>query len=685
MTDTFVRELPRPSGSASASSLATPAGLPWRRERTGRALRAQLGSALRLLGPLALFGLAVLGVTTLSRLGLVVWQRERVEAVHGLAAVFASGLRMDLLALGTIGLPLVVGSLALRGTRRFDRVWSAVLRVLLTAFFGAFAFMEAATPSFVAEFDARPNRIFVEYLGHPIEVFGTLGREHPLELLLAAGVLVAGLGFSWRWYGRLLEEPGSASARSRILVGLIVVPIVFLAARSSLKPRPANPSSVAFSSDHLVNDLCIPSAYSVLYAVYRLKDEADAGELYGKMPIERAVELVRAEMVTVAPEDFTDPERPTLHVQPVAGAQDRPRNLVIVLEESLGAQYSAALGGLGVTPRLDELRAEGWWFENLYATGTRSVRGIEAVMTGFLPTPARAVVKLGAAQTGFFTLAALLADRGYHTQFIYGGDSSFDNMRGFLSGNGVDEIVDEDDFEHPRFHGTWGVCDEDVFAKAHATFLENGDEPFFALVFSVSNHSPFEFPAGGFELHEEPASTRTNGVKYADHALGAFFDVARTAPYWDDTVFLVVADHDSRVHGADLIPVEHFHIPGVILGAGVEPHVDPRLTSQIDLAPTLLSLIGVGGEHPMVGRDLTRMDPDRPGRAILQYGSSQAYMRGTDVLVLRPDREPRQFSYRGGRLDAAPLNAALAECALGHAVLASWLYRERRYGLPVRG
>lgn len=636
------------------------------------------GAAVTLLEAPAAFYVLTLAMTTVSRGLLVIWEWERVTAP---GTVMLSGLRMDVLVLSMVSIPLVLGTLLLSITHRLGALWRKLLRVALVAWAAFFFYLELATPSFIEEYDARPNRLFFEYLGHPREVFSMIFEEQPLLLISTTLLCLVFVRGAWVLFGKLVREPRRVGVPARLAVAIVILPMLFLGARSSLRHRPANPSSVALWPDHLVNDLCLSSGYSVLYALYRMRDEADASAVYGDMRPERAAAEVRAAMSTVASEDFTDPERPTLHLQHVRGSA-RPKNLVILLEESMGAQYSAALGGLGVTPELDGLREAGWWFENLYATGTRSVRGIEAVVTGFPPTPARAVVKLGKAQSGFFTLASFLADRGYRTQFVYGGESQFDNMRGFLSGNGFEEIFDQDDYEHPRFAGSWGVCDEDIFQKAHETFLANGDEPFFSLVFSVSNHSPFEFPDGAIELHDAEQATRNNSVKYADHALGGFFDLARGSSYWDDTVFLVVADHDSRVSGATLVPVEHFRIPGVILGAGIEPRVDARVASQLDLAPTLLSLIGVGGEHPMIGHDLTRLDPNAAGRAIMQYGENQAFMEGERVVVLRPDLEPAQFVHADGELLPAPLDPALADRALGHAVLASWLYDQQAYAAP---
>jgi hypothetical protein len=115
---------------------------------------------------------------------------------------------------------------------------------------------------------------------------------------------------------------------------------------------------------------------------------------------------------------------------------------VIVLQESLGATYVESLGGLPTTPELEKLSTQGWWFEQMYATGTRSVRGIEAVVSGFMPTPAQSVVKLSLSQQNFYTLASSLKPLGYRTSFVYGGEAHFDNMRSFFTGNDFDEVID---------------------------------------------------------------------------------------------------------------------------------------------------------------------------------------------------------------------------------------------------
>ena len=430
----------------------------------------------------------------------------------------------------------------------------------------------------------------------------------------------------------------------------------------------------------MVNSLILNSGYSVAYAVYSLQHEAKSSQIYGKMD--------RAEIFKIT--GASDTAIPTLKTLTPVIKRDKPLNLVIILQESLGATFVQSLGGTPVTPNLEKLKSEGIWFEQLYATGTRSVRGIEAVVTGFQPTPADSTVKLSLSQKNFFTLASLLSQHSYTSEFLYGGESHFDNMRGFFMGNGFQSIVDQKDYQNPVLLGSWGVSDEDLLNKTHEQLLKQhaSGKPFFTLAFSSSNHAPFEFPDGRIELYEQPKNTDNNAVKYADYAIGEFFKKAKASPYWKDTIFLVVADHDIRVRGNTLVPIEHFHIPGLILGAGVTPQKITAIASQIDLPVTLLSLMGMQTQHPMTGRDLSHLPAGYLGRAMMQYNYNFAWMEqtpeGNQVVVLREDKLPAHGIYdtHAKRLNEAspPTNAKMLEQrALANSLLPALLYDEQRY------
>ncbi|NNG21529.1 LTA synthase family protein [Telluria aromaticivorans] len=661
-------------GSASGASVAL------------QSCAARLARVTRWAGPYAtilqvlLIGLVLL---SLSRAALVIWQWDRVEATGMAAAVFVQGVRADLILLGYFAaIPLLLAPFAAH--RSMARFWTGAMVA-----WGSFAlvtvlFMELSSPQFILQYDVRPNRLFIEYLAYPREVFATLWNGFRAALVIGIGLTVI-LGAA---FFLLLRHAAAATrmwpSRKLLLAWPLLCLALLVQVRSTTGHRPANPAMFALTGDALVNSLVINSGWSVLAAMGSMRNEAVSSEIYGSVPRARVIDEIRS-----APwlhgADFSTPGLPTLHRQQAAVTRDRPLNLVIILQESLGATFVESLGGLPVTPELEKLRHEGWWFEQLYATGTRSVRGIEAVVAGYLPTPARSVVKLSLAQQGFYTLAAGLGQEGYHTEFVYGGEAHFDNMRSFFTGNGFKKIVDSAEMR-PAFTGSWGASDEDLFDKSleRLADLHAAKKPFFSLIFTSSNHEPFEFPDGKITLHDPQKQTVNNAVKYADFALGKFIRAAKKQPYWKDTVFLIVADHDNRVYGNSLVPIKKFHIPGLILGADIQPKQIKAIASQVDLGPTLLSLLGVSSEHPMIGRDFAR-DSTTPGRAMMQFDQVFAWLEGTSATILRPGQAPVQADYAAatGELDprtraADPRQAAKA---MAHVMLPSLLYREQVYRL----
>jgi len=640
--------------------------------------------------PTLYFVISILIFLSVSRLLLMWWQLDKVIETDGFAFIFFQGIRFDLVLLGII-LLLPVGLLplftAFKPTMKPYLRFLHVLFLMLTAFL---VFSELATPNFITQFGFRPNILAVEYLKYPKEVLSMLFKAYPLQIALALLSTVAAV------YGmhRLLK-PAMNNARQGFpwvapLLGLLVVVLCFSAARSTLGHRPVNPSTVVYSSDPLVNSLSLSSGYSVLYALYeKNKYENGQEDPYGTMAEADIYREIYSAM-HLPQEAFYNLKIPTLHQQSNAihEISHKPKNLVIILEESLGADYVHKLGGPPITPHLDRLAEEGIWFNQLYATGTRSVRGIEAVVTGFLPTPARSVVKLGGSQHNFFTMAQLLSQQDYSTSFIYGGEAHFDNMGRFFSNNGFNTIIDEKDYKQPKFRGSWGVSDEDLFDKAHETFIRHHEnkKPFFSLVFTSSNHTPFDFPDGRIELYDEPKETVSNAVKYTDYALNEYFKKAKQSSYWQDTVFLVIADHSDRVYGAELVPIEKFRIPALILGANIKPKVVNRICSQIDMLPTLLSLIDVDARHPSIGIDLTRADINEiPGRAIMQYAGNQAYMQEEQVVIMQKNLPLTHYDYKNSTLRPAPeVDVALGKRALAHALWPMMAYKSKTYRLPPR-
>ncbi|WP_029147716.1 LTA synthase family protein [Methylophilus sp. 5] len=635
--------------------------------------------------PLIVMFISGLLLLSLSRLGLVAWKWERVQATGELCQILLQGVRVDVIQLGLLALipvllsPILALPKLFKVWRGFTFWWVLLSLVLLV-------FLEAATPGFILEYDVRPNRIFVEYLKYPHEVFGMLWQGFKLELLFGLVMTVIAFALVRKLLKPWRKAQVKWSGPAVWLVWPLLLVLTVLGIRSTLTHRPANPALFAITQDSMVNSLILNSTYSVFYAAYSLQHEAKSSAIYGKMPREQVFALTGAQ----------DTDIPTLTTLVPGVKRDKPLNLVILLQESLGAGFVESLGGKPVTPNLEKLKADGIWFTHLYATGTRSVRGIEAVVTGFQPTPSDSTVKLDLSQKNFFTLASLLSKRGYLTEFIYGGEAHFDNMRSFFMGNGFQQITDQPDFQNPVFVASWGASDEDLLNKTHEQLMAHhaSGKPFFTLAFSSSNHAPFDYPDGRIKLYEQPKATDNNAVKYADYAIGEFFKKAKASPYWNDTVFLIVADHDIRVRGDSLVPIEHFHIPALILGGAVQPKTVDVIASQIDLPVTVLSLMGIEAQHPMTGHDLSNVSAYYRGRALMQYNYNFGWMQqlGPEaaenaVVVLREGKPPAfgRYDLASKQLQntAAPADGtAFAERALANSLLPALLYQEQRYRLP---
>lgn len=633
-----------------------------------------------------ILGLGLLGLS-LSRLALFAAYAERIAKIPDWPFLLLTGIRADLVVIGYfLAVPLLMAPLLL--VTRFRPIWRWFLQAWLVFSLFILLFMEAATPAFVAQYDVRPNRLFIEYLSYPQEVFGTLWHGFRGWLVLTFVFTILALGLLQRLARSQWAQPHNiATYRSALLVWPVLLVLTVFAIRSTLDHRPANPAFFARTGDALVNSLTISSAYSVEFALYNMQYEASASAQYGAIS-EPELRAFVPSISYFKQATFPFKDYPTVHWQQATREYHQPLNIVIILEESLGYGFYER----GLTPKLERWSREGWWFEQLYATGIRSVRGIEAVVSGFPPTPARSTVKLSLSQRNFFTLADVLKRHGYHTEFIYGGESHFDNMRSFFTGNGFSSIIDENDYQAPSFTSTWGVSDQDLFAKAHERFsdLYRQRQVFFSLVFTSSNHEPFELPANQIDpVNGVPQQSVENAVRYADYALGKFLQQAKNSDYWRDTLFLVVADHDNRVYGDALVPVDKFHIPGLILGADIKAKRLSAIASQIDLAPTLLSLAGISTYLPTLGQDLSA-DTAPANRAFLQFNQTFAYLEGSSqpaqITLLRPDAEPLVGNYslserQFGELQPAP--AQKAREALAWTNLPSWLYREQRYFVPL--
>jgi phosphoglycerol transferase MdoB-like AlkP superfamily enzyme len=321
------------------------------------------------------------------------------------------------------------------------------------------------------------------------------------------------------------------------------------------------------------------------------------------------------------------------------GDASRPRlNVILFLEESLGSEFWGCLGrkGPSLTPEMDKLATqEGLLFTNIFASGNRTVRGFEGVLSSFPPLPGDSIVKRDRSEN-VETIARVLKRDGYSTVFLYGGRGLFDGMRSFAVHNGYDRFIEQKHFDHPSFTTIWGVCDEEVFHRGILEFraLAEKGQPFLGTILSVSNHKPYTYPKG--RIPEDPdQQSRDHAVKYSDFALGQFFREAKKEAFWTNTIFVVVADHGARVYGRQSIPIHSYEIPLVILGPAAvkSPSAISQLGCSLDVSPTVLGLLGRPYESLFFGLDLLRSKPEE-GRVFLNHNRDIGMLAGDRMVVL---------------------------------------------------
>ncbi len=547
-----------------------------------------------------------------------------------LAGALAAGFVFDLLAALVVLAPafLALGGLRLRFLAR-----PRVRMALLALAFAALVFDAIAEYLYFEEFDARFNHIAVDYLLYPTEVFTNIGQSYDVPLVagvsLVAGILGALLA-SRRLRG-LAFGPLPFPARARAVAVVLVVALAsgFL---YGLLPATLGTSRVTSEIAH--------NGWAQLARAF-LTSDLDYRAYYATLPAAEARE--RAARVL----GFDPPSAGALAAPDGAFAlekevgrrrdgSDRPLDVVVILEESLGSSFVGVLGGNGSTPELDRWSKEGLLLTQLVATGNRTVRGLEGVLCSFVPLPPDSVVKR-TREPDVACLADVFAAKGYQTCFLYGGYAIFDHMKPFLSRNGYAEFVEQGDYPNDAFRTAWGVADEYIFDA----LLERQERaareatPLFATLLSVSNHRPYDVPAG---RTERPAGeqSRFGAVRYADWCLGRYLDRAKEKGLLEHTALLVVGDHGARVYGSEQIPVQSYRIPGLFLGPdpALRGRRVDRLCSQIDLAPTLLSLAGTSCSAPFLGADLLRDDAGARASAFVQHDRDVGLLTEDTLVVL---------------------------------------------------
>jgi len=612
----------------------------------------------------------------LGRLGLYGLYFDRLGDISFTESLlsFLYGLKLDTMSASII---LIIPALLLSITPQIlAKYVGRFLSGYVLVFLLIALYIENATFPFVAQYDVRPNYLFIEYLKYPKEVTSMILKEYPLQLAVALGMLIVMAWGYLRFSPLRLVEAIQTPLWKRLLLFPIVVAVLFIGIRSSFGHRPANISDALYSTNRMANEIAKNSLYSIGYAYKSYTKEGNLVKPYGKMELNEAYARVGAKLNLIA-----SGERPFSRLEPTHFPAQKPKNLVIFIQESMGSQFVGFSGGdATITPNLEMLSHEGIAFSNLFSNGTRSIQGLAGMSSGYLPLPGEGVVKRNKSQSDFFTVASLLKPLGYKSSFIYGGEGRFDNMRSWYMGNGFDEVIEQKDYENPNFVSTWGVSDEDLVLKAHEKFKAHAlkEEKFVSVMFSSSNHSPFELPEGKIDfISGKPKYGTENAVKYADFAIGRLFELAKKEAYYKDTVFVIVADHNVRVFGDDLVPVTMFHIPALIIADGVKPQKYNALATQPDVLATALDLIGVDLTYPILGHSI--FSDEKREVALMMFNDSFALRDHNKIAIIQPNKEAMTFNYENEHLVSALHNTELERDALAFVTVMDDMYNKKLY------
>lgn len=586
-----------------------------------------------------------LGKTDFSTNGLI--------KIYGLGFIYDFGVGLFLTTIYNIYLLFLPSRWA---GHVFDRMFTytyvfIVLLLQVFSFFAEFTFWQ--------EFESRFNFIAVDYLIYTYEVVHNINESYPLPLLIS-GVVILVLAiiwlFAWRGVFRAsFQSDMRFSQRFMIAGSLLVLTCIY--------PRLLSNSDAESSNNRYENELSKAGIYA-FFAAFK-NNELNYTSFYAQLPDREAFSLIRKELQE-SNSRFITGSNTIKRLITNKGRVYKP-NVIMITVESLSADFLGEFGNKEhLTPVMDSLMKTGLYFSNMYATGTRTVRGMEALSLGVPPTPGNSIVRRQNNQN-LSTVGHIFAEKGYSRTFYYGGDGYFDNMNEYFGSNGFD-ITDRgrnleitDTYKTKRtvirdkqvhFENAWGICDEDLFdaVLAGADRAHASGKPFYDFVMTTSNHRPFTFPAG--KIDRKPGS-REAAVLYTDYAIKRFLSALQARPWYKNTVVIIVADHCASSAGKNEIDISKYYIPCMILNLPVkgQQRID-KMCSQIDLYPTLFSLLNWSYQSNWYGKNV--LDTTYVPRAVLGTYQKLAYLKQDSLIILGPQRKVGAFLYDASKNEQRP-------------------------------
>jgi len=600
----------------------------------------------------------------------------------GLFVIFFTGLipkefnkHLPLIFGSYILLRLLIFLLLLYKGHTFRLRWRAtVLQVWLLIFVFLLLFNAVSEWFFWAEFYGRYNFIAVDYLVYTHEVIGNIRESYPVGWLIAITALVAG-AITW-----LLRSAYRGSVTMPATWRTHIVAALILFGLPALSVIAGDPGWKNISKDNYTQELGANGFYEFVRAFEQ--NELDFYRYYETMPDKEAVKLVRDKLTTPYTTWSPDPMSLERTIQ-YPGAEQK-MNVVLISVESLSADFMGSFGNdKGLTPGLDSLAARGILFRGMYASGTRTVRGLESLSLALPPTPGQSIVKRPGNEN-LFSLGSIFRSKGYITQYLYGGYGYFDNMNYFFSHNDY-EVIDRSALRNDEIHyaNIWGVADEDLFTLALRTFDQNytAGKPFFSHVMTVSNHRPYTYPEGRIDI-PPTAHSRDGAVKYTDYAIGDFIRRASSHPWFKNTLFVIVADHCASSAGKSALPPKGYHIPLIFFAPGhIAPTVDDKLMAQIDIAPSILGFLNFDYKSRFFGQDIFHLPENAERRAFISTYQGLGFLRDSLLVVQSPVKKIQVFrpDFKSSQAQEVPRVDSLVREAMAFYQTAAWVIREGKY------
>ncbi len=618
-----------------------------------------------------LFLLINLGTFALLRVALLIKQLTDIDSpFYQIALAFLIGMVHDLAFFSYLLIPFVLYLLVLPNRIYQSKTHKIIsFSIFFTCIYLLF-FIELSEWTFWDEFGVRFNFIAVDYLIYTHEVVSNIIESYPLGWLLSGILALTALCFLWlrKTLADTFQADETFLSRLKIAGVLLLLPVISYAVVGA--------TWYQFSTNTYLNELAANGPYQ-FFSAFR-NNELDYRHFYKVGDDQQLSAAIKKQLNAKDSDDLYNIKR-TIK----AAGEEKHLNVVLITVESLSAEYLAGFGNQqNITPYMDEWFKQGVLFTNFYATGTRTIRGLESLTLSIPPTPGQAIVKRPD-NGNLFSFGRVLQQKGYDTAFLYGGRGYFDNMNAFYSGNGY-RIVDQTDFtpEEITFTNAWGVSDDIIFNRT----LKEADrdyqdhKPFFFQIMTTSNHRPFSYPEGKIDL---PSGSREGAVKYTDFAIHQFIEQAKTKPWFDNTVFVMVADHCAGSARKTELPVDKYHIPLFIYSPKHVPALkNDIVSSQIDVAPTVLGFLNLSYESQFYGQDIMQMRKDE-GRALISNYQKLGLFKDNKLVYLSPQQKVDVVDDPLGAHTPLDMNAALSLVTENMAYYQSadyiWSHRLSRY------